>query len=120
MCVFIPGPWDGLKGTPQETRQCVAVVTKQYSPPLSFLPAPPLPLHHTHSPSSSQALNLLASPRARRGVRVGSICPSDGHWCQAPRGLEAEERRLVWSGRLTDVSELSSGAEAGGKERGRG
>lgn len=53
------------------------------------------------------------SPRARRGVRVGSICLCDGHWCQAPRGLEEEERRLVWSGRVTDVSELSSGTPNG-------
>lgn len=70
-------------------------------------------LTHTHPPSSSQALILLASPRARRGVRVGSICLCDGHWCQAPRGLEREERRLVWSGRVTDVSELSSGTSNG-------
>lgn len=67
------------------------------------------------------------SPRARRGVRVGSICLCDGHWCQAPRGLEEEERRLVWSGRVTDVSELSSGTPNGaeaeaksGWEGGRG
>lgn len=71
-----------------------------------------------HTPlSSSQALILLASPQARRGVRVGSICLCDGHWCQTPRGLEGEERGLVWS-RVTDVSELSSGtvhgAESGG------
>lgn len=74
-----------------------------------------LPPFHTHARplSSSQALILLASPRARRGVRVGSICLCDGHWCQAPRGLEGEERRLVLSGRVTDVSELSSGTPNG-------
>lgn len=79
--------------------------------------APPAPL------SSSQALILLASPQARRGVRVGSICLCDGHRCQTPRGLEGEERGLVWS-RVTDVSELSSGtanraerAEAGRREQ---
>lgn len=60
-------------------------------------------------PSDSQALCLLASPQARRGVRVASICLCDGHWCQAQRGLEGEETRLVWSRRVTDVSELSSG-----------
>lgn len=75
-----------------------------------------------HTPlSSSQALILLASPQARRGVRVGSICLCDGHRCQTPRGLEGEERGLVWS-RVTDVSELSSGtvngAESGGWEEG--
>lgn len=80
-------------------------MTKQYSPLLSFLSSPT----YTHPLSSSQALILLASPRARRGVRVGSICLCDGHWCQAPWGLEGEERMLVWSGRVTDVSELSSG-----------
>lgn len=73
-----------------------------------LLPVSPSPAH-SHPLSSSQALILFASPRARRGVRVGSICLCDGHWCQAPRGLEGEERRLVWSGRVTDVSELSSG-----------
>jgi len=108
-----------LKGSPRETGRCVAVAL-----PLFFLSPPPCP--------TSQALILLASPRARRGVRVGSICLCDGRWCQAPpQGLEGEERRrLVWSGRVTDVSELSSGdsdgteaqAEAwgGGLERGKG
>lgn len=71
---------------------------------------------HTHPFSSSQALILLASPRARRGVRVGSICLCDGHWCQAPQELDGEERRLVWSGRVTDVSELSSGTLNGAKD----
>lgn len=69
----------------------VAVVTKQSSPrrlSRAASPAPP-PL------SSSQALILLASPRARRGVRVGSICLCDGRRCQTPRGLEGEERGLV-------------------------
>lgn len=59
--------------------------------------------------SFTQALNLLASPWAKRGVRVGSICLCDGHWCQAPQGLEGEESRLVWIGRVTDVFELSCG-----------
>lgn len=83
----------------------VAVVTKQYFPFLSFLSSPT----YTHPLSCSQALILLASPRARRGVRVGSICLYDGHWCQAPWGLEGEERTVARSGRVTDVSELSSG-----------
>lgn len=75
----------------------------------SLLPVSPPPC------PTSQALILLASPRARRGVRVGSICLCDGRWCQAPpQGLEGEERRrLVWSGRVTDVSELSSGDSDG-------
>ena len=42
--VFIRGPWAGLKGSLRETRRCVAVVTKQYSPTLSFLSHP-----HTHT-----------------------------------------------------------------------
>lgn len=50
VCVFIRGPWAGLKGSPRETRRCVAVVTKQYSPTLSFL-SPPARTHwHTHTP----------------------------------------------------------------------
>lgn len=113
MCVLIQAPRDGLKGSPRETGRCVAVVTKQYS---SLLPVFP----RLHTPlSSSQALVLFASPRVRRGVRVGSICLCDGHWCQAPWEGEGEERRLVWRKRVTDVSELSSGtlngaeAEAG-------
>lgn len=48
-----------------------------------FSPVPVFP-----SPRS-QALILLVSPRARRGVRVGSICLCDGHRCQAPRGWGA-------------------------------
>lgn len=61
-------------------------------------------------PSASQALSLLASPQARRGVRVASICLCDGHWSQAQWGLtHGEETRLVWSSRVSDVSELSSG-----------
>lgn len=81
---------------------------------LSSSPSCLPPTHNSHNPlSSSQALILLASPLARRGVRVGSICLCDGHWCQAPWGLEGEERRLVWSGRVTDVSELSSGTPYG-------
>lgn len=98
------------------------MVTKQYSPPPLFFLSPPA---DTHPLSSSQALILFASPQAKRGVRVGSICLCDGHRCQAPRGLEGEERRLARSGRVTDVSELSSGtlngaeaeAEAGAGER---
>lgn len=76
----------------------------------SLSPSPPLP-------TSSQALFLLASPRARRGVRVGSICLCDGCRCQAPRGLEREERRLMWGGTATDVSGLSSGAEKGAEAK---
>lgn len=98
------------------------MVTKQYSPPLSF--SSPRTQNHVHPLSSSQALFLLASPQARRGVRVGSICLCDGHWCQAPWGLEGEERRLMWSRRVTDVSELSSGtlngAESWGWSWGKG
>ena len=103
--------------------KCVAVVTKQcFSPSLLFFQA------CTHPLSPSQALILLASPQAMRGVRVGSICLCDEHWCQAPQGREGEERRLVWSGRVTDVSELSCGtpngaeaeAAAGKRERAEG
>lgn len=92
---------------------------------LYFLSPPPFTLAPTLF-SSSQALILLASPRAKRGVRVGSICLCDGHRCQAPRGLEGEERRLVQSGRVTDVSEQSSGTPNGAEtgpgewERGSG
>lgn len=68
--------------------------------------------------SPSQALILLASPQARRGVRVGSICLCEGRWCQAPRGLEGEESRLVWSGMVTDVSGLSSGTPNGAEAEG--
>lgn len=95
--------WSGI----QEFVGCVAVATEQRSTP----PPPrasPFALALTPL-SSSQALILLASPWARRGVRVGSICLCDGHWSQALQGMEGEERRLVWSGRIADVSDLSCG-----------
>lgn len=98
MCVLVQ-----LKRRTWELVKCVAGVTKQ-----CFAPSC-LSLHaRTHPLSPSQALILSASPQARRGVRVGSICLCDGHWCQAPQGLEGKERRLL-SGRVTDVSELSCG-----------
>lgn len=116
VCVFIRGPWVRLK----EVHKWQGDVLPWWqSNTLLRSPSclPPYRLMHT-PPSSSQALILLASPQARRGVRVGSICLCDGHWCQAPRGLEGEERRLVWSRRVTDVSELSSGTLNGAESWG--
>lgn len=107
---FIPEPRLRMKWHPGEFVRRVAVATKQRS--TSPLRASPFAFALTPL-SSSQALILLASPWARRGVRVGSICLCDGHWCQAPRGMEGEERRLVWSGRGADVSELSCGTPNG-------
>lgn len=116
-CVLHPTARGRAKGMSVGDWRRLVVVTKQRA-------SSPVPVSHfhaySHPLSSSQALILSASPRAKRGVRVGSICLCDGRWCQAPRVPEGEERRLGWSRRRTDVSGLSSGVPGRTENEGDG
>lgn len=104
LCSFLSEPSGKAEGGVHGSLHDALLWWQSNAPLLPFPSLSPVTL----APSSpSQAVILLASRRVKRGVRVGSICLCDGHWCQALRGLEQEESRLVWSGRVADVSELS-------------
>ncbi len=94
LCCFIQGPWVGLKGSRRETRKCVAVVTKQCSPLLSFLSSP------THTLLLSSGVDSLGVPTGEE--RGQGWLHLSMWWALVPSatgaGGRGKKARVEWEG----------------------